>query len=58
MKKRKIKPGDFTISNILRRVRGKGDLFKPVLNSRQRLDGAFEAAREMLKERRARGARA
>lgn len=37
-------PRDFTIKNILRRIEKKGDLFKPVLSSRQRLETAIEMA--------------
>jgi bifunctional non-homologous end joining protein LigD len=58
VERRRITPRDFTIKNILRRVRSKGDLFKPVLAGRQKLDDAFEAARELLREKRARRARA
>ena len=58
VERRKVRPADFHIKNINARVRRKGDLFKPVLAGRQRLDGAFEAAREMVGEKRARRARA
>ena len=54
----RITPRDFTIKNIGARVRRRGDLFRPVLAGRQRLDGAFEAARELVREKRARRARA
>jgi bifunctional non-homologous end joining protein LigD len=50
VERQKISPRDFTIKNILRRVGRKGDLFKPALAGRQRLDEAFEAAREMVRE--------
>jgi bifunctional non-homologous end joining protein LigD len=56
VERRRFTPRDFTIKNIYRRVRSKGDLFKPVLGGRQKLDGAFEAARELLREKRARRA--
>ncbi|HYE14278.1 MAG TPA: non-homologous end-joining DNA ligase [Pyrinomonadaceae bacterium] len=58
VERRRITPRDFTIKNILRRIRSRGDLFKPVLAGRQKLDDAFEAARELLREKRARRARA
>ncbi len=37
----RITPQDFTIKNILRRVRTTGDLFRPVLTQRQQLDQAI-----------------
>ncbi|MDQ3804760.1 MAG: non-homologous end-joining DNA ligase [Acidobacteriota bacterium] len=58
VERKKITPRDFTIKNMLRRVGRKGDLFKPVLGGRQRLDEAFEAARAMLEEKKARATRA
>ena len=58
VERRRLTPRDFTMINIHRRLRSKGDLFKPVLRSRQKLDDAFEAARALLSERRARRARA
>lgn len=54
----RVTPRDFTIGNIGRRVRTRGDLFKPVLAGQQRLDEAFAAARELLSEGRSRRARA
>jgi bifunctional non-homologous end joining protein LigD len=58
VERRRITPRDFTIKNIHARVRRRGDLFKPVLAGRQKLDAAFAAAREMFAEKRARRARA
>jgi bifunctional non-homologous end joining protein LigD len=37
VKRKKIKPQDFTIRNLLRRIEKKGDMFKEVLNNRQTL---------------------
>ncbi|HEV3469139.1 MAG TPA: non-homologous end-joining DNA ligase [Pyrinomonadaceae bacterium] len=56
----KITPRDFTIKNILRRAERKGDLFRAVLGGRQRLEEAFDAARDLLAEttRKARASRA
>jgi bifunctional non-homologous end joining protein LigD len=58
VERRRVAPRDFTIRNVLRRLERKGDLFKPVLGGGQRLDGAFEAARELLKRKSVRRARA
>jgi bifunctional non-homologous end joining protein LigD len=55
----KITPRDFTIKNVLARIKRRGDLFRPVLESRQSLARAFELAEEMSAAgRKARGARA
>jgi bifunctional non-homologous end joining protein LigD len=55
----KITPRDFTIKNMLARIRRKGDLFRPVLENRQSLARAFELAEEMsAAARKARRARA
>ena len=55
----KITPRDFTIKNLLARIRRRGDLFRPVLESRQSLTRAFELAEEMsASARKARRARA
>ncbi|HEY9283596.1 MAG TPA: non-homologous end-joining DNA ligase [Pyrinomonadaceae bacterium] len=43
----RITPRDFTITNVLARIKRKGDLFRPVLESRQSLTRAFELADEM-----------
>jgi bifunctional non-homologous end joining protein LigD len=54
-----IAPQDFTIKNVLARIRRKGDLFRPVLENRQSLTRAFELAEEMSGAgRKSRGARA
>jgi len=55
----KVKTADFHIRNMLKRLERKGDLFDPVLKQKQRLEGAFERARELFKEgsRKKRGAR-
>ena len=58
VERRQIAPRDFTIENIGRRVERKGDLFKPVLGGRQKLDDAFGAARELLAEKLARASHA
>jgi bifunctional non-homologous end joining protein LigD len=50
VERRKVKTSDFHLRNMLRRVEGKGDLFAPVLKDRQRLEEAFERAREMFEE--------
>ena len=61
VERRKVRTSDFHIRNMLRRVERAGDLFAPVLKSRQRLEEAFGRAREMFEEgskkkaRRARG---
>ena len=54
----KITPRDFTIKNMSRRAARKGDLFRPVLAGRQRLEDAFGAARDLLAEAKRRRARA
>jgi bifunctional non-homologous end joining protein LigD len=58
VERRRVRPQDFTIKNVLGRLARKGDLFKPVLGGRQKLDDAFGAARELLREKRPRRARA
>ena len=45
--RKKITPRDFTIKNVLARVRRRGDLFRPVLENRQGLTRAFALAEEM-----------
>lgn len=50
VERKKVKTSDFNIRNMLRRVERKGDLFAAVLKKRQRLEGAFERAREMSEE--------
>lgn len=44
---KKIRIEDFTIGNMLRRIERKGELFKPVLRSRQTLDKAKALLDEM-----------
>src|SRR2546423_1150073 len=58
VKRKKIRTQDFTILNMLKRVKQKGDLFKPVLSKRQNLDGAMKKLKELLGEPKARSARA
>ncbi len=58
VERKKIRTQDFTIANMLKRVRAKGDLFKPVLRRRQSLDGAMKKLKELLDESQARAARA
>ncbi|HEX8181706.1 MAG TPA: non-homologous end-joining DNA ligase [Pyrinomonadaceae bacterium] len=48
VERKRITPQDFTIKNLLRRVRAKGDLFEPVRTSGQRLERAMkEVARRL-----------
>jgi bifunctional non-homologous end joining protein LigD len=42
VEKKKISIQNFTIENILERVRKKGDIFRPVLTDKQTLETAFE----------------
>jgi bifunctional non-homologous end joining protein LigD len=58
VKRKKITTGDFTIRNIVKRLERQGDLFKEVLNNRQKLDEAMEKIKEYQKGSRARRARA
>jgi len=44
VEKKKIKIADFTIKNMLARIKRKGDIFKPVLTKRQSLNEAFKKA--------------
>jgi bifunctional non-homologous end joining protein LigD len=56
VERKKITIQDFTIKNMLRRIERKGELFKPVLKSRQTLGKAFmllDAAGAKPKKRRA-----
>jgi bifunctional non-homologous end joining protein LigD len=50
VERKKIKTADFHIKNMPRRVESVGDLFKPVLKKRQKLEGVFERARELFEE--------
>jgi bifunctional non-homologous end joining protein LigD len=52
----KIEIGDFNIKNILKRIERKGELFRPVLKRKQKLEQAFERARSLLEDAKARGA--
>lgn len=56
----KIKTADFHIGNMLRRVESKGELFKPVLKKAQKLESAFDKARELFEsgQKRRRAAKA
>jgi bifunctional non-homologous end joining protein LigD len=58
VERKKITPLDFTIKNILRRVERKGDLFRPVLGGKQRLEKASEALEELLARAKSRASRA
>ena len=58
VQRKKITIQDFTIKNIHRRLSAKGDLFKPVLNRKQSLDGAFEEVKGWTGGAKARRARA
>ena len=58
VERRKIEIGDFNIGTMRKRIERKGDLFAPVLKRKQKLDDAFERARDLLKDAKARGARA
>jgi bifunctional non-homologous end joining protein LigD len=44
VEKKKIKTSDFTIENVIARLKKKGDIFKPVLNRRQSLNKALKKA--------------
>ena len=46
VKRKKIRLSDFTIGNMLERIKKKGDLFEPVLTKRQGLGGALEKAKK------------
>jgi bifunctional non-homologous end joining protein LigD len=50
VKAAKVTPQDFTIKNLLRRLARKGDLFKPVLNKKQRLERALDQLKSMSEE--------
>ena len=54
----RIEIGDFHIKNMLKRIERKGDLFRPVLKRKQKLEVAFERARALLEEPKTRSARA
>jgi bifunctional non-homologous end joining protein LigD len=46
VERKKIRTSDFHVRNMLRRVERKGDLFAPVLKGGQKLEDAFERARD------------
>jgi bifunctional non-homologous end joining protein LigD len=50
VERKKITPQDFTIRNMVARLAKKGDLFKPVRNSKQSLSDAMEIIDNLLKE--------
>jgi bifunctional non-homologous end joining protein LigD len=50
VERKKIKIQDFTIKNMLRRIERKGDLFKPVLKTGQRLDKALARLDELTEK--------
>ncbi|HSE98770.1 MAG TPA: non-homologous end-joining DNA ligase [Blastocatellia bacterium] len=57
VKRKKVRPQDFTIKNIIRRIERKGDLFRLALKKKQTLGSAIERVEAML-EKKARRARA
>jgi bifunctional non-homologous end joining protein LigD len=50
VKRKKITTQDFTIENILDRVKKKGDLFAPVLTNKQSLENVFEKVKGKAKK--------
>lgn len=46
----KFRIEDFNITNLLKRVQERGDLFKAVLNNRQKLESAFEEIDGLLQQ--------
>jgi bifunctional non-homologous end joining protein LigD len=54
----RVETADFDMKNMRKRIERKGDLFRPVLKKKQKLEDAFESARTLLEESKARGARA
>src|SRR2546421_7909491 len=54
----RIETGDFHIKNIRKRIERKGDLFRPVLRRKQKLEAALEKARSLLEEPKTKSARA
>lgn len=58
VERKKITTQDFTIKNMLRRIKQKGDLFKPVLRKKQTLDKALLRLDELTGESKTRRARA
>lgn len=58
VERKKITTQDFTIKNMLPRIKQKGELFKPVLRKKQTLYKALERLDELTGNTRTRGARA
>jgi bifunctional non-homologous end joining protein LigD len=60
VERKKITTADFHIKNMPRRVESKGELFRPVLRKKQKLEGVFERARELFEsgQKRRRAAKA
>jgi bifunctional non-homologous end joining protein LigD len=58
VERKKVEIGDFNIRNMLKRIERKGELFRPVLKKKQKLEQAFERARLLLEDSKARGASA
>jgi bifunctional non-homologous end joining protein LigD len=57
VERKKIETSDFDIMNMRKRIERKGDLFRPVLKKKQKLDAAFERSGSLLEEQKARRAR-
>lgn len=58
VKRAKIRIQDFTIRNMLKRIEKKGELFKPLLKSRQTLKRAIAGLEEIFGKPKAHGAKA
>ena len=58
VKRKKVSISDFTIKNMLERLKRKGDLFKEVLTNRQSLDGAISKLEVLQGRPKAKRARA
>jgi bifunctional non-homologous end joining protein LigD len=58
VKRRKIRPQDFTIKNISARLARKGDLFKPVLDGKQTLDEALRELENIFSKKKGKSTRA
>jgi DNA ligase D-like protein (predicted polymerase)/DNA ligase D-like protein (predicted 3'-phosphoesterase) len=52
LEKKKISIKDFTIENMLERVKKKGDIFKAVLTHKQSLEEAFEKVKKLKSQKR------
>ena len=57
VERKKITVRDFTIKNMLRRIERKGDLFAPVLKTKQTLEKALERLQELTEGEKTRRAR-